>query len=68
MCRRGTKSLKTRVGPKCSISRRGPDCTVKVYKLEESDEEVTVLQVGTQQGTAPRARAAQGFEFGEGKL
>ena len=34
----------------------------------ESEEEVTVLQVGTQQGEAPRVRAVKNFEFGEGKL
>ena len=26
---------------------------MKVYKLEESEEEVTVLEEGTQQGAAP---------------
>ena len=35
---------------------------------EESEEEVTVLRMGTRQGTAPRVRAAKGSEFGEGKL
>ena len=37
------RSLKVRVGCECCISRRGPDLAVKVYQLEESDEEVTVL-------------------------
>ena len=37
------RSLKVRVGGECCISRRGPDRTIKVYQLEESDEEVTVL-------------------------
>ena len=55
--------MKTRVGRKCSISRGGPDCTVEVYKSEESEEEVTVLQVGTQQGReAPGMRVAKNLE------
>ena len=67
MGRRGIRGLKMRVGRECSISRGGPDCTVEVCRLEESEEEVTVLQVGTQQGAAPRVRAAKSSEFGEGK-
>ena len=36
---------------------------------EESEEGVTVLQVGTQQGgNSKRERAARSSEFGEGKL
>ena len=31
-----------------SISRGGPDCTVEVYVLEESEEGVTVLRQGKQ--------------------
>ena len=65
---KGIRSLKTRMGREWSISREGPDCTVEVYRPEESKEEVTVLQVGTQQGEAPGARAAKSSEFGEGKL
>ena len=42
----------------------GPDCTVEVYVSEESEEGVTMLR----QGAAPRVRAAQSSEFGEGKL
>ena len=67
MGRRETRDLKTRVGRKCSISRGGPDYTVEVYKSEESEEEITVLQVGTQQGAAPGMRAAKSSEFGEEK-
>ena len=39
------RSLKTRVGRECSISRQRDtvDCTVEVYMLEESEERVTVL-------------------------
>ena len=37
--------------------------------LEESEEGVTVIRVGTQQGgAAPAVRAAKSSEFGEGKL
>ena len=47
MGRWGIRGLETKVGRECSISRRGPDCTVEVYMSEESEEEVTVLrQVG----------------------
>ena len=35
---------------------------------EEPKEEVTVLQVGTQQGAAPRVRAVKSSEFEKGKL
>ena len=50
MGRLGITGLKTRVGQECSISREGPDCTVEIYRLEESEQVVTVLRVGTQQG------------------
>ena len=36
MGRWGIRGLETRVGRKSSISRGGPDCTVKVYMSEES--------------------------------
>ena len=68
MSRWGIRALKTRVGRECSINVGGPDCTVEVYMSEESEERVTVLRVGTQQGAAPRVRAAKSSEFGEGKL
>ena len=35
---------------------------------EESEEEVAMLQVGTQQGAAPRVIAVKSSEFGEEKL
>ena len=65
---RGIKGLKMRVGRECSINRGGPHFTVEVYRLEEFEEEVTVLQVEMQQGAAPRVRAAKSSAFGEGKL
>ena len=61
MGRWGIGSLKKRVGRECSISRGGPDCTVKVYRPEESKEGVTVLQVGTQQGGRARSENCQEF-------
>ena len=42
MGRWGIGGLVTRVWRKCSISRRGADCTVEVYMSEESEEGVTV--------------------------
>ena len=41
---------------------------MEVYTSEDSEEEVTMLRIGTQQGEASRVRAAKSFEFGEGKL
>ena len=35
---------------------------------EESEERVTVLREGTQQGAAPRVRAAKSSEFEEGEF
>ena len=47
MGRWGIRSLETRVGQECSISRGGPDSTVEVYVPEESEEGgVTVLRQG----------------------
>ena len=41
---------------------------MEVYRSKESEEEVTVLQVETQQGlAAPGVRAAKSSEFGEGE-
>ena len=43
----GLRSLETRVGQECSISRGGLDSTVEVYVPEESEEGgVTVLRQG----------------------
>ena len=47
----------------CNIGKGGLDCTVEVYMSEESEERVTVLRVGTQQGAALRLRAAKSSEF-----
>ena len=47
MGRWGIRSLETRVGRECSISRGGLDCTVEVYMSKESEEEVTVLRQGS---------------------
>ena len=62
------RRLKTRVGGSVALEDEGLDCTVEVYMLEESEEEVAVLRVGTQQGEAPRVRAVKSSKFGEGKL
>ena len=57
MGRKRIRGLKARVGGSCISAGGQPDCTVKVYKPEESEEEVTVLvgvvspeEAGTQQG------------------
>ena len=58
---RGIRSLKTRVGRECSISRGGPDCPAEVYVSEESEERVTVLRVETQQGGSSKSESCQEF-------
>ena len=55
------------MGRTCSITEGGLECTVEVYKPEESVEEVTVLQVGTHQGADPGVRVAKSSEFEEGE-
>ena len=43
---------------------------MEVYKLENSEEEVTVLfpeEAGTKQGAAPGVRATKSSEFREGE-
>ena len=64
MGRKRIKGLKVRVGRECSISKSstdGPSSTVELCKLEESEEEVTVLVgVGSPEEAgrvAPRVRA-----------
>ena len=59
MGRMGIRGLKTRVGRECCISRGGADCTVEVYMSEESEEEVTVLRVGAQQGGSSKSESCQ---------
>ena len=45
MGRWGIRSLETKVGRECSISRGGPNSTVEVYVSEEFEERgVTVLR------------------------
>ena len=38
------KNLKARLGRECCINIGGLDRTVEIYRPEESEEEVTVLQ------------------------
>ena len=66
-----TRSLKVRVECECCISRRGPDRAIKVYQLEESEEEVTV-QVGVESPkmagrVAPGVRAVKSSESRKGE-
>ena len=64
----GIRGLKARVRWKCCISRGGPNSTMEVYELEESEEEGTVLspeKAGTQQEAAPAVRPVKSAEFGE---
>ena len=44
MGRWGIGGLETRVRRECCISRGGPDCTVEVYILKESEDGLTVLR------------------------
>ena len=59
MGRWGIRGLKTRVGRECSNSRGGPDCTLEIYMSGEYEEEVTVLRVGTRQGSSSKSESCQ---------
>ena len=48
MGRREIRGLKTRVSGNAILAEGGLDCTVKIYRSEESEERVTVLRIGTQ--------------------
>ena len=55
---RGKRGLKARVGRECCISGGGPDglsSTIVLYKLVESEQEVTVLAGVGSPGEAGRA-------------
>ena len=60
---RGKRSLKARVGRKCCIGRGEAKMNSAVYKLEDSEEEVTVLseETGTQQGESSGCESWQEF-------
>ena len=65
------RGLKVRVACKYCISRRGPDSAVKVYQLDESEEEVTLL-VGVESlkkagRAATEVRAVKSSESRKGK-
>ena len=53
MGKRGTRSLKTRLGREGSISRGGSDCTVEVYRSKESKEGNALQQPPQHGGAAP---------------
>ena len=65
------RGLKMRVGCKCCIGRRGPDCAMKVYQMEESEEKGTVLvsvESPKKAGrTAPGVRSAKSSESRKGE-
>ena len=61
MGRWGIRSLETRVGQECSISRGGPDSTEEVYVSEESEEGGGHSVMAG--GAAPRVRAAKSSEI-----
>ena len=66
---RGIRALKANVGQECCISigvADGPNCTVEVYKLEESEEEDTVL-VGIGFPEETGRRTAYSFESRKGE-
>ena len=53
------RGLKTRRGERAALAEAGLYCAVEVYMLEESEEEVTVLRVGTQQGGSSESESCQ---------
>ena len=69
MVRQGIRSLKTRVGRECSISRgeaRWYSGGIHVGGVRGGSHGVTSWDAV--EGTAPGVRAAKSFEFGEGEL
>ena len=44
----GNKRFEDEGERECNISRGGLDCTVEIYRSEEYEERVTVLQIETQ--------------------
>ena len=60
MGRWGIRSLETRVGQECSISRGGPDFTVEVRAGGVRGEGSHSVTAG---GAAPRVRAAKSSEI-----
>ena len=57
----GIRSLKTRVGQECSISRRRARLYGGGIHLGGAREEVTVLRVGSQQGDSSKSESCQEF-------
>ena len=69
MGRWGIRSLKTRVGPECSISRVGGQIVQWRYTYRRSPRrESQCYEWGHGRGAAPGVRVAKSSEFGEGKL
>ena len=69
MGRREIRSLKTRVGRECSISRRKVrlyNGGIRVGRVQGESHSVT--NENTAWGAASRVRAVQSSKFGEGKL
>ena len=69
MGRRGIRSLKTRVGRECSISRRRATLNsggIRVGGVRGVSHSVT--NGDTAWGAVPRVRAVKSSEFGEGEL
>ena len=69
MVRRGIRSLKTRVGRECSISRRRARLySGGIHVGGFRGESHSVTSGDTAGGEASRVRAVKSSEFGEGKL
>ena len=68
MGRRGIRSMKTRVGRECSISRLKAKLYSGGIHVGGIQGKSHSVRVGTQQGAAPRVRAVKSSEFGERKL
>ena len=47
------------MGGSAALADEGLDCAVEVYMSGESEERVTVLEVGTQQGGSSKSESCQ---------
>ena len=68
MGRWGIRGLKTRVGWKCSISRRRARLYSAGIDVGKSEERVTVLRVGTQQLGSSKSESRQEFRIWRGRV
>ena len=55
----GDKRFKDEGGAGVQHYQRGPNCILEIYMSGEYEEEVTVLRVGTRQGSSSKSESCQ---------